>query len=191
MIASPDKFQAIIMNERRGNQITHKSKIPNIEIETTKFLKLVGIKKHRNNKQFCIFQCCCPLVCDFCSCESSQKIEKIQKQCLRLVLDNCEGDDGNLIKKNGNTTMEIKRLRTLATEIFKTINNINPSYMKNIFTPKTNTKIRPNDIIVRIHSTATYGNKILTALRPKVWNKVCTNIKSLTSITKFKEYMRT
>ena len=56
MIASPDKFQAIIMNERRENQITHKSKIYNIEIETTKFVKLVGIKKHRNNKQFCIFQ---------------------------------------------------------------------------------------------------------------------------------------
>ena len=63
--------------------------------------------------------------------------------------------------------------------------------MKNIFTPKTNTKVRPNDIIVRLHSTATYGNKSLTALRPKVWNKVRTNIKSLTSITKFKEYMRT
>ena len=56
MIASPDKFQAIIMNERRENQITHKSKIYNIEIEATKFVKLVGIKKHRNNKQFHIFQ---------------------------------------------------------------------------------------------------------------------------------------
>ena len=87
--------------------------------------------------------------------------------------------------------MEIKRLRTLATEIFKTINNINPSCMKNIFTPKTITKIRPHDIIVRLHNTATYGNKSLTALGPKVWNKVPTNIKSLTSITKFKEYMRT
>ena len=48
---------------------------------------------------------------------------------------------GNLIKKNGTTTMKIKRLRTLATEVFKTINNINPLYMKNIFTPKTNAKI--------------------------------------------------
>ena len=40
--------------------------------------------------------------------------------------------------KGGNTTMENKRSQTLATEIFKTINNINPSY---IFTPKTNAKI--------------------------------------------------
>ena len=130
-----------------------------------------------------------PPVWHFCSCESSQKIEKIQKCFLRLVLGDYESDYGNLIKKNGTTTMEIKRLRTLATEIFKTINNINPSYMKNIFTPKTNAKIRTHDI--RHHNTATYGDKSLKALGLKIWNKLPTNIKTSTSITKFKEYIRT
>ena len=108
------------------------------------------------------------LVWHFFSCESLQKIEKIQKRCPRLVLDDHESDYGNLIKKNGTTTMEIKRLRTLVTEIFKAISNINPSYMKNIFTPKTNAKIRPHDIIVRHHNTATYGDKTLTAVGPKI-----------------------
>ena len=61
----------------------------------------------------------------FGSCESSQKIEKIQKLCLRLVLDDYESDYGNLIEKNGTTTMKIKRLQTLATEIFKTVKNYN------------------------------------------------------------------
>ena len=87
--------------------------------------------------------------------------------------------------------MEIKRLRTLVTEIFKTINNTIPSCMKNIFTPKTNAKIRPHDIIPRHHNTATYGDKKLTALGPKIWSKLPTNIKSLTSITKFKGFIRT
>ena len=67
--------------------------------------------------------------------------------------------------------MEIKRLRTLATEHFKAINNINSFYMKKIFTPKTNVKIRPHDIIVRHHNAATYSNKSLTALGPEIWNK--------------------
>ena len=44
MIANPDKFQAIIMNKRRGNQITHKLKIYHNEIETTKPVKLLGIE---------------------------------------------------------------------------------------------------------------------------------------------------
>ena len=90
------------------------------------------------------------------------------------------------MKKNGTTTIEIKSLRTLATEIFKTINNINPSHVKNVFTPKTNTEIRPHDIIVRNHNTAS-----LTVVGPEIWNKLPTNIKHLTSITIFKEYIRT
>ena len=52
-----------------------------------------------------------PLVWDFCSCESSQKSEKIQKRWPRLVLDDYESDHGNLIRKDGTTAIEIKRLR--------------------------------------------------------------------------------
>ena len=43
MIANPDKFQAIIMNKRRENQITHTLKIYHNEIEATKSVKLLGI----------------------------------------------------------------------------------------------------------------------------------------------------
>ena len=69
----------------------------------------------------------CLLVWHFCSCKSLQKIEKNQKCCLRVVLNGCVSDDGNLIKKNGTTTdMENERLRTLATELFKTLISINP-----------------------------------------------------------------
>ena len=44
MIANPDKFQAIIMNKRRENQIKHKLKIYNNEIKTTKSVKLLSIE---------------------------------------------------------------------------------------------------------------------------------------------------
>ena len=44
MIAKPDKFQAIIMNKRRENQITLNLKIYNNEIETPKSVKLLGIE---------------------------------------------------------------------------------------------------------------------------------------------------
>ena len=37
--------------------------------------------------------------------------------------------------KDRNATMEIKRLSALAIEIFKTVNNLNPDYIKDIFTP--------------------------------------------------------
>ena len=84
--------------------------------------------------------------------------------------------------------MEIKRLRVLAIEIFKTVNNLNPNY---IFTPKLHPKLRPNDILVKHHNTITYGTKSLKTLGPKMWNQLPEDIISETSYTKFKEYIYT
>ena len=39
--------------------------------------------------------------------------------------------------------MEVKRLRTLALEVFKTLNNMNPEYMKEIFHKAAFTIHRP------------------------------------------------
>ena len=53
----------------------------------------------------------------------------------------------------------------LAAEIFKTINNLNTSFMKDIFTPKSQSKVQPNDLIVnKRHNTSKYGTKSLTTL---------------------------
>ena len=74
--------------------------------------------------------------------------------------------------------MEIKRLRNLATEIFKTVNNLNPSFMKNIFTSKENARVRPNNIVAKNHNSATHWDKSLMTLDPKIWNALPEKIKS-------------
>ena len=84
--------------------------------------------------------------------------------------------------------MEIRRLRTLAVEIFKTVNEINPPYMKKISTPKENSKARQNDIIVKCINTSRFGTQGLRFLGPKIWKNLPSNIKSETSIPKFKAW---
>ena len=74
--------------------------------------------------------------------------------------------------------MEIKRLRNLAIEIFKTVDNLNPSFIKNIFTSKENLAI-----------SVTCGDKSLMTLGPKTWNALPEKIKSETSYKKFKEHI--
>ena len=44
--------------------------------------------------------------------------------------------------------MEVKRLRNLALEIFKTLNHLNPEYMKEIFYKTTNLTHRPFNVKV-------------------------------------------
>ena len=85
--------------------------------------------------------------------------------------------------------MEIKRVRNLATEIVKSVNNLNPSFMKNIFTSKENARVRPNNLVAKSHNSATYGNKRFMALGPKIWNAFPEKIESETLYKKFKEFM--
>ena len=63
--------------------------------------------------------------------------------------------------------------------------------MKNIFTPKENSNIRQNDIIVKRMNTSGFGTQSLRSLGTKLWNNLPSNIKSQTSFLKFKEYIKT
>ena len=83
--------------------------------------------------------------------------------------------------------MNIKKMCNLAIEMLKTINNLNTPFLKEIFKTKVNPRVRTNDIIVKTHNTATYGDKSLTVLVRKIWNSLQKNIKSESSYRRFKE----
>ena len=75
----------------------------------------------------------CPLACHFCSKSFQNKIKQIQYRSLKLITNDYNSDYKFLPNETGNSAMEIKRLRTHAFEIFKTLNSLNPTFMKDIF----------------------------------------------------------
>ena len=74
--------------------------------------------------------------------------------------------------------MEIKRLRNLALEISKTINDLNSSFRKSIFSAKLNARVRPNGILAKARTSATFRDKSLVTLGAKIWNALPQNIKT-------------
>ena len=66
----------------------------------------------------------CPLVWHFCSCKSSPKIKKIQFRCLRIIYNDYSSEYQTLLNLSQKPSMEIKRLRNLASEIFKMMNDL-------------------------------------------------------------------
>ena len=83
----------------------------------------------------------CPLVWHFSTNKSIEKIENIHKCCLRLTLNDYKSDYKTLLDKSGKESMDIRRIKTLVIEIFKTVNELNSNFMKTIFTSKTNSRI--------------------------------------------------
>ena len=61
----------------------------------------------------------CPFLWYFCLAESVRRFEHIQTR--------------TLFDKSGKCTMEVKHLKTLGLEVFKTLNNLNPAFVEEIF----------------------------------------------------------
>ena len=74
-----------------------------------------------------------PFVWHFSSSKSLKKIENIQERALRILYNDSTGDYNQLLNKSSEASMELKLLRNLALEIFKTLSHLNPEYMKEIF----------------------------------------------------------
>ena len=83
--------------------------------------------------------------------------------------------------------MEVKRLRTLALEVFKILNNMNPEYMKELFHKTALTTHRP--INLEVSHTTKYGNKGIRCLGPRIWNSLLIQIKKETAYSKFTEFI--
>ena len=75
----------------------------------------------------------CPLVWMFSNATSLKKLENLLKRALRFLYNNYQLTYEELLDETNRSTMNVKRLRFLCAEIYKTINNLNPSFMKQIF----------------------------------------------------------
>ena len=85
----------------------------------------------------------------------------MQKQALRILYNDFSSDFESILNKSGKSTMVVKRLRTLSLEVYKTLNNMNPEYIKRIFHKTAFTTRRPLNLEVNKNHTNEYGNKHL------------------------------
>ena len=78
------------------------------------------------------------------SAKSLNKVESLQKRALRFLYEDVSSYE-ELLQKAGQETIKVKRLRSLCIEIYKSINNINPMYINEIFKlRKTSRAVRSN-----------------------------------------------
>ena len=88
--------------------------------------------------------------------------------------------------------MGLKKTQNLALEIFKTIRDLTPSFMKSISSPnrpKLNARVRSNDTLVKARKSATFGDKSLAKRGTKIWNALKQNIKAENFYVKLEKYI--
>ena len=131
----------------------------------------------------------CPLVWMFSNAVSLKKIENLQKQALSFLYKSYNTSYEDLLLKSGFSSMNVKRLRALCIEIFKTLNNLNPSFMKEIFSLRqTNKPVQEKyklNLDCSSYNQVTLDREPLTFFGPKTWNSLPYHIKSAENLASF------
>ena len=126
--------------------------------------------------------------------KSLDKTESLHKRALKFLLNDYVSSYEQLSEKSGKCNMKIRRLRFLCIEIYRTLNYLNPSFMKEIFEKRnknrvTHDRYKLNLNIPRINQV-TFGTKSLKFYGPKIWNNLPVNIKTAESLNAFKDFIK-
>ena len=122
------------------------------------------------------------------------KIENLQKRALRFVLSDYESSYDELLRLCGSCAINVRLKRNLCVEIYKTLNDLNPSLMREIFeTRKTKTAVceryKINLEIPRVNQ-ASFGTKSLRFYGPRIWDSLPYHIKSAENLSCFKNLIK-
>ena len=112
---------------------------------------------------------------------------------LRFLFDDYKNSYDTLLMKAKKHTMRVQRLRYLCAEIYRTVNGLNPSYMKMSLKNQILGRNEYNTKIISLcpDQWLRICTKSLTSLGPKIWNSLAINITSAETFEVFKKVIKT
>ena len=108
--------------------------------------------------------------------QPNQKINEIQERALRITYKDTESTFSELLQKDSAVTIHTKNLQILITETYKIKNELNPSFMQEIFRENTTRyNLRNNEFIQPRVRSVSNGTESVRFKGPQLWQNVTTN----------------
>ena len=119
-------------------------------------------------------------------------MKKFIKKTLKIVYNSNKCYEELLIRNN-EVSIHEKQLHTLATEIYKSLTDVNPDFMKNYFSIKEIPYSLRNDSVLKIPSTRStyYGTNPIHFRACLLCNKLPNTLKESQSLPEFKYKIKT
>ncbi len=85
--------------------------------------------------------------------------------------------------------MEVQRFKKICIEIYKTVNDLNPTHMKYVFKKPTNrsSKRLKHNLASAKHYQTNFGTRSLRVFGSQIWNRLPDDIKGAGTLNKFKQ----
>ena len=94
----------------------------------------------------------------FCQRRSNNLINKIHERALRIAYNDYDSDYETLLQKADAVIIHQRNIHVLAIEVYNTLNDLNPPFMKEIFCLRQQNYIaRRQQLFFENPSTVTYG----------------------------------
>ena len=135
----------------------------------------------------------CPLVWMFCGKDANHRINRTHKRTLRILHNDYDSSLNTLLKKSNTVTIHIKNLQKLMLEIYKSMNQLNPSYIWHLHKRKEiQYDLRTKHLCkFPITKTTKFGMESLSFRGSILWNNLDDEIKELPIVASFKTKFKT
>ena len=134
----------------------------------------------------------CPLVCMCHDRKSNNKINKIHERALRIIHTDSTSNFEEILIKSNSVSVHQRNLQLLLTEIDKTVNNLNPSFMaEELFNKDVPYGLRGgNNLALPKARTNLYGIDTIRFIGKKLWQTLPKEIKESQSLEIFKRNIK-
>ena len=134
----------------------------------------------------------CPLVWMLRDRTMNNKINRTHEKELRIASQNKIADFNALLLEVNSISIHKRNFQVLMIEVYKTVQNINPSFVKEIFVQKDIThNLRSNlPMCIPKMRTTSYGVESLYFLGCKLWNNLPDEFKAIKTLASFKRQIK-
>ena len=133
----------------------------------------------------------CNLIWMFCSKSANHSIQRAHKRALRVTHQDFSATYPELLLQNGYFNIHQNNLFSLMCEVFKSLNNLNPIFMRDFFEFKQTPCLQKRSSIETPTAKGkTYGIYCLQFRASFSWNNLPEKVKSSTTLSIFKKHLK-
>ena len=124
--------------------------------------------------------------------KSNHLINKLQERALRAIYNDYGSSFSELLEVSNKSTIHIKNMKVLMTEIHTFLNDLSPPIMNDIFQKQENyySLRNPRSLVSKQKFTATCGNDTILLRGPQIWQDLPQDIKNSDSLNLFKSNIK-
>ena len=126
----------------------------------------------------------CPLIWHFCSQSRNKKLETNQERVLRFIYNDYSSTHHDLLKTANTEHLRVKRIKEMACEVFKIVNNIAPSFIQNLI------MLKCSQYSMRKDNTSKYGLKSCVHDGARIWNSLPNEMRKTVNYGEFRKMIR-